>query len=126
MKDVYVQAVHKCLAAGTEPAELFRGLRDVMNARGHIRLLPSVLRTVVRERTASRAQRTVVRVANQAAYEAQQQDITTALAALAAHETPTVVTDDSLIGGYQVEANYQRVDSSYKQLLTSLYRNITA
>ena len=125
MKDAYVQAIHECIAAGMEPAALLARVRSVMEARGHERLLAAVLRTVLRELAASRTTRTVVRVSDESAYESHKAAIEAALKDLNNQETPTVVTDRSLIGGYQVEANYQRVEASYKQHLTSLYRNIT-
>jgi F0F1-type ATP synthase delta subunit len=108
-----------------EPAALIANLQQVMQKRGHERLLPAVLRTILRERTTSRAERTIVRVVNEASYQEYQNEITATLATIGAGNNPQVTTDDSLIGGYQVEANYQRVDASYKQQLLSLYRNIT-
>jgi F0F1-type ATP synthase delta subunit len=96
-----------------------------MEARGHQQLLPRVLRAVIRERSASRAIRTVVRVNDEASYQALKQEIVSTLTELQATEEPAVIIDSTLIGGYQVEANAIRVDASYKQQLRSLYRSIT-
>lgn len=125
MKDAYVAAAHHYLDTGMEPAPLVAALTRVMQQRGHERLLRSVLRSVVRERSASRSIRTVARVNDQASCQALQAEISAACKQLNATETPTVVVDPTLIGGFQLEANYQRVDTSHKQQLLTLYRNIT-
>jgi len=125
MKDVYVHAVLKAAADGIAPDVVLTNLRQVMERRGHGQLFYRVLQTVLRELTASRAVRTIVRVADETAYTQYQTEIKKMLSDLNCTDTPHVTVDPSLIGGYQVEANDRRVDASYKQLLTSLYRRIT-
>lgn len=125
MKDAYVAATHHYLDIGMDPAALVAALTRVMAARGHTQLLRTVLRAVLREREASRAVRTVVRVNNREGYDALSTEIESVLKELGASSDPAIVEDSSLIGGYQVEANDTRVDASQKTQLLSLYRNIT-
>ena len=125
MKDTYVQAIQKAIHDGLSPDILLANVRAVMQKRGHERLLPTVLATVLRELLATRSTRTVVRVPDQAAYEAYKDAITAALEEHKSIDSPAIVCDGTLIGGYQVEANYHRIDASHKHVLASLYRNIT-
>ncbi|MAZ30286.1 hypothetical protein CL655_03315 [bacterium] len=125
MKDTYVTAAHKAIAAGLTPDALVNALKSVMQTRGHGRLLAPVLRAILRDVAASRSERTVLRVASENEQTKHAKAIAAVLSELQATADPVVVTDETLIGGYQVEANHQRVDASYKHALASLYRSIT-
>lgn len=125
MRDVYVQVLLDALAAGTPTDEVLANLTKTLAVRGHERLHASILQAVLRELTASRSNRTMVRVAQAADATTYKTAIATALSELACEEEPQVVIDNTLIGGYQLEANYTRRDASYKTSLTNLYRNIT-
>lgn len=125
MQETYVAAAQKAIHEGIAPTSLIAGLRRVMEQRGHEQLLVPVLRGVLREQTATRARRTIVRVANARAFTEYEAAITATLTNVNANEPTIHEVDSTLIGGYQVEANYQRVDASYKHTLLNLYRAIT-
>jgi F0F1-type ATP synthase delta subunit len=125
MKDTYVAAVHQALNDGTDPELVITGLKRVLTERGHERLLAPVLRTVLTLNTTSRTRTTLIRVASNADLAANKAAIEAALADCQATDEPEVIVDDTVVGGWQVEANGTRVDASYKTALTTLYRAIT-
>jgi len=124
MKAVYVTVVCDALGEGHAPTKVLSGLRRVLKQRGHQRLHGSILRTVASRLTASQASRTIARVARLADVDTYQAVINKELVTLAGGREPKVIIDETLIGGYQLEANSQRLDASYKTALHKLYRNI--
>lgn len=126
MKDHYINAVLTLLDAGTEPAEVVRGLQKTLTARKHEALLLPVLRSVERKLT-NRLDTTtpILTVASKNAYQLETERIATAMQTLGVTEQPIVHYDDTLIGGVVLEHNYQRVDASYKQALRTLFQTIT-
>lgn len=124
MYRAYVTAFIEVLT--TTPVETaLAGLRAVLAARGHERLLAQILRATLRELEATRP-RTVVIVGNVADKERCAAAIKVALTTLGANAEPEVIVDDTLIGGTIVEHNHVRIDESYKRALTTLYRSLTA
>lgn len=124
MKADYIKATLARIEAGDDPKDVVRGLRLSMEARHHERLFDVVLRNVLKvlER---QAPTTSVRVANEKHYKAAQNTIKTTLKELGTEDTPAIILDESLIGGYIAEHDGTYVDKSYKYALTNLYRRIT-
>jgi F0F1-type ATP synthase delta subunit len=124
MHDLYVTAVVESLKAGHKPSEVFTGLKRVLVRRGHERLLPRIVRTLEREalrRTGAGA--TTLTVAKAA-------DADTAIAQsllreMAVVEKPTVVIDETIIGGAKLRRGDTEIDASYKTTLINLYHTIT-
>ena len=124
MQRAYVTAFIEVLKP-TDVETALAGLRTVLSERGHERLLAPVLRAVVRELEATRPT-TIVTIAKQADEARQEERLKNLLSELGATEHPTIVVDDTLIGGMIVEHNHVRVDESYKRALVTLYRSLTA
>lgn len=126
MKDRYIKAILSLLRENHEVDSVIAGVRDVLTKRNHERLFPSIMRGVLRrlEDSVSGAGATVV-VASQEELVRNKQVITKLLASLEAKDEPTVITDNSIIGGVIVSNNYQRIDTSYKRALQSLYERVT-
>jgi F0F1-type ATP synthase delta subunit len=124
MHDLYVTAVVESLKAGQEPSLVFAGLKRVLARRGHERLLPRIVRTL--EREASRrtgAGATILTVAKAA--DADSVAVQSLLREMAVVEKPTVVIDETIIGGAKLRSGDTEIDASYKTTLINLYHTIT-
>ncbi len=126
MEKVYVQAVMELLGSGSSIETVLGNLRAVMEARGHAKALPAVLRDVVRildeQSDAAVPTVTLARAIDDKALSA---DIKSVLAALGAKGAHVVVIDDTIIGGLVATFNHRQIDQSYRTKLTSLYQNVT-
>lgn len=125
MKEHYIKAVLEMVHEGRDPAEVLQKLREVLDRRGHSRLYHAVLRGVARVLEARGTKDATVVVASEAGYQKYQTVIEQALSEFGAKQSPEVIVDDTIIGGYIVEAEHKQLDKSYKTKLVSLYRNIT-
>jgi len=125
MKETYQTAVLELIRSGQSIETIAAGLTRVLKARGHERLAAGIWQAVVRVLEAGKASGSTVYVVSQADYDALKGDITAVLTQLAAPTEPTVVLDQTLIGGFVAEGNSQRIDTSYKKQLVDLYRNVT-
>jgi F0F1-type ATP synthase delta subunit len=126
MKDRYITAILSLLREQHDVDSVIAGVRDVLIKRNHERLFPSVMRGVLRqlEDSVSGAGPVVV-VANEAELARSKDVIKKLLTSLEAKDEPTIATDNSIIGGVIVSNNYQRIDTSYKRALASLYERVT-
>lgn len=125
MKDTYTKAVLDLLATGAEVTTVATGLTRVLKARGHDRLAMPIWRAVLRTLRAGADNQAVVYIDSIADVSAYQAEIKALLTTLQGGTSFTTQIDPTLIGGYIVEANKQRVDRSYKNHLLTLYRSIT-
>ena len=122
MRDTYVTAVLELLNEGAKPDMIFSHLKEVMEKRGHSSLLLSVLATLLSSFEQSEKNNTpTVIVAS--LKDAETNEVKTALKNLGAGAgTPTVIVDDTIIGGAQVMFNHKMIDHSYKTQLHTLYK----
>ncbi len=102
-------------------------LREMLASRGHMALLPAIIRELekVSCRTASSdgAQVRVVR-ATDATVHAER--IACDVATLGMSDVvQEVVIDETVIGGYEVRASGRRIDRTHKRTLLELYTTIT-
>lgn len=125
MKDTYTQALLELLKTTEDSSAVISGFSKTLSARGHERLFATVLKGVLRILESERPVTSVV-----AGSEAEAKKHSAAIkAALKEFDAPTevsVATDDTLIGGFIVEHNHQRLDQSYKTKLVELYRSLTS
>lgn len=121
--DTYAQAL---IELGTTDASFAR-VRASMDARGHGRLWKRVLREAERrtERAALREQ-PVITVAQPQAVARHAEAIAQASTTLAAPDSPRVVVDRSIVGGFILRKGFVTIDRSYKTALTKLYQRVTA
>jgi len=114
---------HNVVAHGTLIDRFITLLRE----RGYERLLPSIVREyekIVHERSTS--EEVHIRVARPEDKEKYEARINEDLATLKALGKPThVAVDESIIGGYVVEAHGTAIDRTYKQALVTLYSSLT-
>ena len=114
------------LLAGKNPAEVFRGLVVILEKRGHQSLLSGILAGVLRHVEAARpAGQASLTVASEASVSELKSAIESALKTLNATEKPTVIIDQSIIGGFIATTDTESIDASYKRKLIDLYRSIT-
>ena len=126
MKDSYQQAVLALINEGKDPKAVIAGLRDVLAKHGHEPLLRGVLKRVVRVLETGRQDVTKVTVAMEGDAQKHAEAIEKAIKEVGSKDSRTeTVIDETLIGGFVVEANAQIVDASYKHKLLHLYQNLT-
>lgn len=94
-------------------------LMAFMKSRGHLSILPEVVRIL--ERSGERSDRAVVTVAKQPDEAKFSRQIREALAALGAGEH-RVHVDPRSVGGWSVRAGSKLVDRSFRTSLVSLYK----
>jgi len=106
---------------------LVERLVAIVREHGHLRLLPAIVReydTLVKMRSTS--DEAHVRVARPQDRDGHAERIARDLATLDAAAHPVrVVVDETVIGGYAVEANGSRIDRTYKRALLELYSSLS-
>ena len=99
---------------------------ELLKEKGYIRLLPAILREL--EKIQTRREETkelVVRVAQDSDVDAFKEQIQKDVETLAATSLPKkVISDNTLIGGYELRAKGARIDRTYKRSLLTLYNNL--
>lgn len=125
MREDYQTAVLELLTTGPEPEAVIAGLRATLQKRGHQALLPSILAGVVRTLEASPQSEATLTIARESDREKYAQKLQATLDSLEVTEAPHTRIDSTIIGGFVLEADHQRVDHSFKHRLVQLYRNIT-
>lgn len=105
-----------------------RGLMRTLRARGHERLLPTVLRALESGlRQEARANRTQLTVAREHDVKAFAVDIKRAAETIApSTEQLETVVDERIVGGFILSTRGQQHDASYRRALVALYRAATA
>lgn len=91
-----------------------------MKAKGHLSLLPSVVRILER----SRANETTVTVAKKDDVAKHKSKIDHALKAVDADESRRLIVDENVVGGFMVVGNGKAVDRTFRSALVSLYQSI--
>lgn len=108
--------------SGKPPKAFADQLIAFMRARGHLSLLPEIVRILEREPAVEGVP--VVTVATKASLETLSREIKDALAALDKKgEEVREVIDPRAVGGYSVRAGSKIIDASYRAALVSLYQN---
>jgi F0F1-type ATP synthase delta subunit len=120
----YSTGVLELILNGMSPETALEKLRAMLSSRGHERLYPKILRELLTEasRTASRNTATVT-LARKDDARALHGDIESALHTLGVTEHDIVI-DETITGGFVVEAKEKRIDRSYKKSLLTLYRSL--
>lgn len=124
----YAEALYRAAHSNhtTDAGTLVDRLVTIVRERGHLRLLPAITREyemlVTMRSTSDEAHVRVARTTDNDTHHAR---IARDLATLGAPEQPVrVVVDETVIGGYSVEANGTRIDRTYKRALLELYSSL--
>jgi F0F1-type ATP synthase delta subunit len=124
----YAEALYRAAHAhhSVDVDVLVTRLVAVVRERGHLRLLPAIVReydTLMRMR--STTDEVHVRVARESDHAKHTARIEQDIAMLNASGRPVrTIVDDTVIGGYALETNGTRVDRTYKQALLELYSSL--
>ena len=124
---IYAQALFSALADETagEQESIFKRFIELLEKRGHRRLLPAIARALERiEARTLRATTVTLRVAKSMPAAQRSTLISSYAAVLPKHFQLCEVIDDTLISGFVLETADTRIDKSAKQMLMTLYRNI--
>jgi F0F1-type ATP synthase delta subunit len=125
----YAEALYRAAHAhnAAAPLVLVERFAKLLTERGHASLLPAVVREyekILHERSSS--DEVHIRVARESDREKYAERIAADLATLAGTDREAHVTvDETVIGGYALEANGTRIDRTYKQALVELYSSLT-
>ncbi len=96
-----------------------------MRARGHMSLLPEIVRIL--ERGAVEVDTPIVTVATKESLKEFAKDIKSALASLDhSGESVREVIDPRIVGGYSVRAGSKILDTSFRSALVGLYQNVVS
>ena len=126
MKENYIKATLDLINSGQALASVIDGLKKTLKSHGHERLLRNVLLGVERVLEAKRPNEVVVITASPEDFDSYQKSIKDELDQLKiTNQTITNQIDKTLIGGYIIEGNNQRLNHSYKYQLVKLYRTLT-
>lgn len=96
-------------------------LLEYMKAKGHLSLLPQVMRLLARMPKKGGA---VVAVAKKGDADKYKNEIASALKALNVSGSHHTVEDARIVGGYMVRSRSGVVDKTFRSALVSLYRSI--
>jgi F0F1-type ATP synthase delta subunit len=125
MKHSYVQALIKSILGGTASEVALDNLKATLVAKGHLRLWSQILRATLRELSVKlKADAPQVAVAK--AGSVSNDVLKKAVLTLGSNIEPTVIVDETLIGGFTVRVKGAVIDASYKRQLLALYRGIIA
>jgi F0F1-type ATP synthase delta subunit len=120
----YSEAVLGLVKDGMSVDAALQGLHTMLDARGHARLLPKILRDLLivsaKETAHESAVVTVARKEDEAKFK---KEIDTHLETLkvSLHD---VHIDENIVGGFTIDAHEKRIDQSYKKRLLTLYRSL--
>lgn len=116
--EIYAQALLRLIEKGEKPAEAARKLHATLVREGRASLMPSIGRAFERlaARRANREKTTL--------YIARKKDETHALKASGAKDAEIAI-DETLIGGWRLEAGETLQDASWKHHLLTIYQNST-
>ncbi|MBP9749307.1 MAG: F0F1 ATP synthase subunit delta [Candidatus Pacebacteria bacterium] len=122
---MYAEAYYRAAADKSVAVQetLAAKLRTLLVARGHAQLLPRILKElecIIRRRSSTAG--AVVCVAHTSDFEVYKESIERDLQTLGASSLALDVrTDVAMIGGYDLRANGQRIQRTYKRALLDLY-----
>lgn len=123
MEQAYAQALWDMLERGQSSAHAVKALREGLERRGRMSLMPRIARAFRRiaEREARRTQVTLT-IARAADEHAARRSVAGVLEEFGAHENDLVIkVDPSIIGGARLEGRGRLVDASYKKYLLDMY-----
>jgi len=123
-QEQYAKALYELEISGMGADALFTRLDAVLIKRGHQKLKKHILREYAKlheERTMRGATLTLTKESDE---ETLREEILHAKKLLSLTESPKVVVEKDIIGGFVLEYNGQSVDRTYKSALLKLYRNV--
>lgn len=123
METSYAHALYQAIAGGTEHKKAVAHLAARLKREGRLALMPRIARAFARiaERESAK-KRTRLSVAREKDAHAAHQ----AASAHATVEKSDVRIDETLIGGWRLEAGDTLVDASYKKHLLDIFNKVTA
>ncbi len=106
--------------AGRADSGFAEKLIALMRTKGHLSILPQVIKILMRS---SKKKGAVVTVAHESALKHFAHSIEDSLTLLGVAEKPDVVVDPKIVGGFTLLSSGKAVDNSFRSALVRLYRN---
>lgn len=119
--DDIAHGLRKAVEVGTTPEKAVDVMTAFLKRKGALSLLPSILHAYTRIQARENRKKPVLRVAKQ-----EDADILIASNESVRTLNPEVKIDPTLIGGYVLNKEAQRIDASHKGALLNLYHKITS
>ena len=119
MENVYAAAIERLLSQGVKEDALMKNLMTHLKARGRVKLLPAILRSLKVNQVRSTVTGASVEVARK-------EDATKALSEAAALgiTADKAVVNESLLSGWRGRSKGVLVDKSGKRALTDIYQRV--
>lgn len=128
MEKTYAQALVRAVENGLAPEEAIRRVRELLQVKGHEKLVPKIAREM--ERLSQHLARRTSVVLTVAKKEDGDMAIAAAVPFLERQRIDRsqvqVAQDPSIIGGWTLNTPSARVDASFKRQLLALYHKIIA
>jgi len=122
----YAKALYLLHYDEMETDALLCKLDVLLIKKGHQRLKPAILRSLIRMFEEKRQRTTpVLTVAKKEHVALFDTSIRAALTELRATESPLIEIDEAITGGYVLKSAGLQIDNTYKTKLLNLYRSIT-
>ena len=119
LANAYAELV-KDAPEGKEGVQFADRLVAYMKAKGHLSLLPRVLK--IAERLPKKGE-AVVTVGSEADLAKLKPKIKESLKTMGTEEKPSVIIDPRIVGGYLARFGGKAIDKSFRSALTAVYRN---
>lgn len=124
MEQAYTQATLELLQGGNDPETVLSGLTKTLEAHGHTKLRPRILKKVYvalsELDTNTQADVTVAKKEDLDRFNlAIEEDIST----LGSTGEYRVHLDETIVGGYKVMHNFKLLDKTYKEKLLHIYQS---
>ena len=127
MEHSYAQALWQMIESGIKPKEAVTKIREALDRRGRLSVLPKVGRAFARIAVRESAKRAVVlsvaREKDAAGAKREMKDIFREMGVEAGDVEARL--DETLIGGWRLEGRERLHDASYKKSLLSIYNRAT-
>ncbi|MBY0110517.1 hypothetical protein K2Y00_00700 [Patescibacteria group bacterium] len=119
MEKVYASALERLLSQGVKEDALMKNLMTHLKARGRVKLLPAILRSLKVAQIRNTVTGATVEVARK-------EDAAKALSAAATHgiTADKAIVNESLLSGWRGRSKGVLVDQSGKRALTDIYQRV--
>lgn len=119
--DDIAHGLRKAVDAGTAPETAVDAMTAFLKRKGALSLLPSILHAYTRIQARENRKKPILKVAKH-----EDADVLIGSDASMRSLNPEIKVDTTLIGGYVLSKDMQRIDASHKGTLLNLYHKITS
>lgn len=121
----YSKAAIELASSKLDITSVLTNLKALLQKRGELKLLPTVLKNMLRETTQYEKKHTPhVRLYDKDEIQKFRDLIDKELSEMDTHSDIKLVTDSTVIGGYSITTNQKSIDKTYKKQLLNVYHAV--